>query len=316
MKIVVLDGFTLNPGDLSWDELRSLGSCEIFERTPPGEVIIRASSAEIVLTNKTDLNAGYIQHLPRLKYIGVTATGTNIVDLAAARTRNIIVTNVPAYGTSSVSQTTIALLLELTQHAGHHAATVRESRWVRSIDWCYWDHPLIELDGLTMGIVGFGRIGQAVAELAAAFGMQILAYSPRPKAGTGGTKFTDLETLFRQSDVISLHCPLTPETQKLVNAQRLGWMKPTAFLLNTARGALVDEPALAEALNAGRLAGAGLDVLSAEPPKADNPLLTAKNCLITPHLAWATKAARARLLRVTIENIRAFLAGKPQNVVS
>ncbi len=238
------------------------------------------------------------------------------MDLAAARERNIVVTNVPAYGTKSVAQTMIALLLELTHHVGHHAQTVREGKWTRNPDWCYWDRPLIELAGLAMGIVGFGRIGRAVSELAAAFGMSVLAYNPTRKSAPAFVRFVDLETLFRQSDVVSLHCPLTPDTKNLVNAQRLSWMKPTAFLLNTSRGQLIDEVALAHALNSGHIAGAGLDVLSVEPPLAENPLLHAKSCIITPHLAWATRAARSRLMTLAIENIRAFLQSRPQNVVS
>jgi glycerate dehydrogenase len=317
MKIVVLDGFTLNPGDLNWGELKSLGDCEIHDRTPPQEVLTRAADAEIVLTNKTVLTREQIQGLPRLKCIGVLATGTNIVDVLSARERNIPVTNVPAYGTKSVAQMTFALLLELTQHAGHHAQTVREGRWIRSADWCYWDRPLIELDGLTMGIVGFGRIGRAVGELAAAFGMKILTHSrSQRQTPPSNVLFVELETLFRKSDVVSLHCPLTAETKQLVNAERLSWMKPTAFLVNTSRGPLINEPALADALNAGKIAGAGLDVLSVEPPPADNPLLTAENCLITPHIAWATRAARSRLLQITVANIRAFLSGRLQNVVN
>jgi len=316
MNIVVLDGFTLNPGDLAWDELKALGTCELHDRTPAAEVLARAATAEILLTNKTELTRRHIEKLPRLKYIGVLATGTNVVDLAAARERGIPVTNVPAYGTRSVAQTTWALLLELTQHVGHHAQTVRAGQWTRSADWCYWERPLIELDGLTLGIVGFGRIGQAVGGLGAAFGMRVLACNPRSKPATVGERFVELEALFRQSDVVSLHCPLTAETRNLVNAERLGWMTRTASLLNTSRGLLIDEPSLAAALNAGRIAGAGLDVLSVEPPPADNPLLTAKNCVITPHLAWATRAARSRLMQIAVENIRAFLNGQPQNVVN
>ncbi len=316
MKIVVLDGFTLNPGDISWAELQALGDCEIHERAAPADVVRRAAEAEIVLTNKTELTRDHLQALPRLRYIGVTATGTNVVDLAAASERNIPVTNVPAYGTRSVAQTTLALLLELTQHVGHHAQTVRESRWSRSLDWCYWDTPLIELDGLVLGIVGYGRIGQAVGALGRALGMSVLAYSRNKSAVSSLVSFVDLETLFRQSDVVSLHCPLSPETKELVNAERLSWMKPTAFLVNTSRGQLIHEQALAEALNAGRIAGAGLDVLAAEPPPADHPLLRATNCLITPHLAWATRAARLRLMKVAVENVRAFLSGGPQNVVN
>ena len=316
MNIVVLDGYTLNPGDLSWDGLKALGSCEIFDRTARDEVAARAANAEIAITNKAVLHRAQIEALPKLKYIGVTATGYNVVDVEAAKERGIVVTNVPTYGTRSVAQHTFALLLELTQQVGHHAQTVRDGRWVRSADWCYWDKPLIELDGLTMGIIGYGRIGQATARLAEAFGMKVIACA----SGSGrkpehDVAVVDLDYLFRESDVVSLHCPLTTATKELVNARRLSSMKPTAFLINTSRGLLVDEPALAEALNSGRIAGAGLDVLSTEPPAADNPLLTAKNCLITPHNAWAMRAARARLMKTAVENVRAFLAGKPQNVV-
>jgi glycerate dehydrogenase len=246
----------------------------------------------------------------------VLATGINVVDIAAARARGIPVTNVPTYGTKSVAQLTFALLLELAQHAGHHAQTVREGRWTRSTDWCYWDFPLLELDGLTLGIVGFGRIGRAVADLAAAFGLKVLAFDPGAAAPPPFVRLVELDALFRESDVVSLHCPLTPQTAKLINARRLALMKPTALLLNTSRGPLVDEPALAEALNSGLIAGAALDVLSVEPPPPDNPLLTARNCLITPHLAWATRAARSRLMQIAVENVRAFLQGKPQNVVN
>jgi len=315
MNIVVLDGYTLNPGDLSWDELQSLGPCAVYDRTLPAEVAHRAADADILLTNKTELTSGHIQNLPRLKYIGVLATGTNVVDLATARARGIPVTNVPAYGTKSVAQMTFALLLELAHHTGHHARNVREGRWTDSTDWCYWDFPLIELDGLTLGVVGFGRIGRAVAELGAAFGMKVLACENTANAAPPFVRFVELDALFRESDIVSLHCPLTPQTTELVNAQRLALMKPTAFLLNTSRGPLVDERALADALNSGRIAGAAMDVLSKEPPPADNPLLTAQNCLITPHLAWATRAARSRLMKIAVENVRAFQQGRPQNVV-
>ncbi len=315
MKIVVLDGYTLNPGDLSWNELKSLGPCEIHDRTPGDQVLKRAGEATILLTNKVQILREHIQNLRDLKYIGVTATGTNIVELTAARERGIPVTNVPAYGTSSVAQTTIALLLELAQNVGLHSQTVHEGRWTASGDWCYWERPLIELDGLTMGIIGLGRIGTAVAGLAHALGMRVLASKGNSRLAPH-VRLTDMESLFRQSDVLSLHCPLTQETKHLINAERLSWMKPTAFLLNTSRGMLVDEQALANALNSGQLAGAGLDVLSVEPPPAGNPLLTAKNCIITPHLAWATKAGRSRLMQIAVANVRAFLAGKPQNVVN
>jgi glycerate dehydrogenase len=316
MNIVILYGFTLNPGDLSWEDLQSLGTCAIYDRTSPAELTRRAAAADILLTNKTELTAGHIQNLPRLKYIGALATGTNVVDLAAARARGIPVTNVPTYGTKSVAQMTFALLLELAHHTGHHAQTVREGRWTRSTDWCYWDSPLVELDELTLGLVGLGRIGRAVSELGAAFGMKVLAFDPAAGAAPAFVRMVELDALFRESDVVSLHCPLTPQTANLVNASRLALMKPTAFLLNTSRGPLVDELALAEALNSGRIAGAAMDVLAKEPPPADNPLLTAKNCILTPHLAWATRAARSRLMKIAVENVRAFLQGKPQNVVN
>ena len=316
MNIVVLDGFTLNPGDLSWEELEALAPSTIYHRTPPAETARRAADADILLTNKTELTAGLLQNLPRLKYIGVLATGTNVVDLAAARARGVPVTNVPTYGTKSVAQMTFALLLELAQHVGHHAATVREGRWTQNPDWCYWDYPLVELEGLTLGVVGFGRIGRAVGELGVAFGMKVLACDTITGPAPPSVQFVDMETLLRESDVVSLHCPLTPQTAKLVDARRLSLMKPGAFLLNTSRGPLVDEAALAEALNSGRIAGAALDVLAKEPPPADNPLLTAKNCIITPHMAWGTRAARARLMKIAVENVRAFLQGKPKNVVN
>ena len=316
MKIVVLDGYTLNPGDLSWDELKAMGECKIHDRTPADEVINRAAGADIVLTNKTPVTRESILALSELKYIGVLATGYNIVDTIAARERNVPVANVPTYGTNSVAQHTVALLLELTQHAGHHARTVCDGRWTKCPDFCYWDHPLVELDGLTMGIVGYGRIGRAVAGLALAFGMRVLVNSRgTPREIAANVRSVELDSLFRESDVVSLHCPLTPETRHLVNAQRLALMKSAAFLLNTSRGPLIDEAALAGALNAGRIAGAGLDVLSVEPPPSGNPLLNAKNCLITPHIAWASRAARARLMQVAVANVRAFIAGRPQNIV-
>lgn len=316
MNIVVLDGFTLNPGDLNWAPLESLGHCEIHDRTPSTRIVERAANADIVLTNKVGLTRDVILRLPRLRYIGVLATGTNVVDLAAARERSIPVTNIPAYGTRAVAQATFALILELANRVGHHAQTVRAGRWSQCADWCYWDFPLVELDGLTLGIVGFGRIGRAVAEIARAFGMKILAHTPAPNPSLPSVTFVSLETVFRESDFLSLHCPLTPTTEKLVNAARLALMKPTACLINTSRGGLVDDSALAAALNAGKIAGAGLDVLSSEPPSADNPLFCAKNCFITPHNAWGTRAARERLLRIAVENIRTFLSGQPQNVVN
>ncbi len=315
MNIVVLDGYALNPGDMRWSELEELGPCTVHDRTAPDRVFDRAKDAEIILTNKTVLDADTIASLPKLKYIGVLATGYNVVDVSAARKHGIPVANVPAYSTPSVAQMTFALLLELTGHVGHHAQTVRSGRWSKSPDFCYWDYPLIELAGLSMGLIGFGRIGRAAAELAGAFGMNVMAYSPSLKSSDCEGR-TDLHTLLSSSDVVSLHCPLTADNQGMINAESLALMKSTAFLINTARGPLVDEQALADALNAGRLAGAGLDVLSAEPPDEDNPLLSAKNCLITPHVAWATGAARARLMDIAVANVRAFLAGNPQNVVN
>ena len=317
MNIVVLDGYTLNPGDLCWDALRALGSCEIFDRTAPDQILARCASAEIVLTNKVPVTRDTIASLPGLRYIGVLATGHNIVDSAAARERGIPVTNVPDYSTRSVAQLTFALLLELTHHAGHHAQTVRDGRWSRSLDFCYADFSLIELDGLALGLVGYGRIGREVAKIARAFGLRILVHTrTRPAEPAADVEFVSLDALLQQSDIVSLHCPLTPETKALINAERLAMMKPAAFLLNTSRGPLIDEAALADALNSGRLAGAALDVLSTEPPPVSNPLITAKNCLITPHIAWASAAARKRLMKIAVSNLQMFLDGKPQNVVT
>jgi glycerate dehydrogenase len=315
-RLVVLDGFTLNPGDLDWSPLAALAPLTIHERTPPAEIPERAQSAQMLLTNKTPLTRAVIEALPDLRYIGVLATGYNVVDTAAAKERGILVTNVPGYGTTAVAQHVFALLLELTQHTGLHSDTVRAGEWSRSVDWCYWRTPLVELAGLTMGIAGYGAIGQAVARIARAFGMNILASVRTPRTAEEGVEFVSMDDLFRRADVVSLHCPLTPETQGLVNASRLATMKPSAFLINTGRGPLVVEAELAEALRAGRIAGAAADVLSTEPPAADNPLLTAPNCLITPHLAWATRASRQRLMDAVVENVRAFLTGKPVNVVN
>ncbi len=318
MQIVVLDGYTLNPGDLSWDALQSLGACRIHDRTPDddAQVLARAGGAQVLLTNKTMLSARVIEQLDGLRYIGVLATGVNVVDVAAARARGIPVTNVPGYGPQSVAQMAFAHVLNLTQRVGHHAQTVREGRWSACPDFCYWDYPLVELAGLTMGIVGLGRIGQRTAAMAQAFGMQVQGYDAVPPASIDGVRLVDLDTLFRTSDVISLHCPLTAQTERLVDRRRLEQMKPTALLVNTARGQLIDERALAEALNSGRIAGAGLDVLCEEPPPAEHPLYTARHCFITPHISWATSAARRRLMEIAVENVRAFLQGRPQNVVN
>jgi len=313
MNIVILDGFTTNPGDLSWAPVEACGHLTVFDRTEPAEIAARAADADVVLTNKTVLGRDELAALPRVGCIGVLATGVNVVDLAAARERGVPVCNVPEYGTPSVVQATFALLLELTNRVGHHDATVRAGRWSACPDFCYWDGDLVELAGLTLGIVGHGRIGRGVAEVGRAFGMRILTHRRTPD---GDPAHVDLDQLFRESDVVSLHCPLTPDTRGLVDARRLGLMKSTALLVNTARGSLVDEAALAAALDAGRIAGAGLDVLAVEPPPPTNPLLRARNCVITPHVAWATRNARRRLIETTAANVRAFAAGRPQNVVN
>ena len=316
MNIVILDGFTLNPGDLTWRGIQELGSCTIYERTGGTEIEGRAREAEIILTNKTPLNGDIIARLPRLRYIGVLATGYNIVDVAAAAERGIVVTNVPSYGTMSVAQVVFAHLFNLTHHIAHHTDAVRHGRWSASGDFTFSDFPLLEVSGMTLGIVGPGRIGSAVAKAAIAFGMHVVA-TPRPSGGDvpPGVRTVPVDELFRTSDVVSLHCPLTPLTRGLVNRERLASMKRTAFLINTSRGSIVDEDALAAALNSGQIAGAGLDVLSVEPPPAAHPLLSAKNCYITPHFAWASTAARERLLAEVTENLRAFLAGTPRNVL-
>ena len=315
MKIVVLDGYTLNPGDLSWDELHGFGECTVHERTAPGELLERASGAQVLLTNKVILDRETLGQLPELAYIGVLATGINVVDVETARDRGIVITNVPAYGTDSVAQFVFALLLELVAGVGRHDRAVHEGKWSRSPDFCFCEISMVELAGLTMGIVGYGAIGKGVARVARAFGMNVVVYTRTP-GNDDGVIYVDLETVFAQSDVVSLHCPLTPETEGLVNKDRLRWMKDTAFLINTSRGPVVDEPALAEALNAGTIAGAAIDVLSTEPPPADNALLAASNCIITPHIAWATLAARKRLMDTVVANVRAWMEGRAVNVVS
>jgi len=315
LRIVVLDGHTANPGDLSWDALQEFGSSRVYDRTPKDKVRERAEGADILLTNKVILNEDLMDVLPALRYIGVLATGYNVVDTAAAASRGIIVTNIPEYSTASVAQLTFALLLELARGPGLHARAVREGKWSASPDFSFHLIPQRELSGLTFGIVGFGRIGKAVAELALAFGMDVLVATRKPGEEKRVT-FVEPDVLFSQGDVVSLHCPLTPRTEKMVDERRLGLMKPSSFLINTARGPLIDENALARALNEGRIAGAALDVLSSEPPPAGHPLLSARNCVITPHLAWATLAARKRLVETAIANIRAWVEGKPVNVVN
>ncbi len=312
-RIVVLDGYTANPGDLSWDSLRALGDLVVHDRTAPADVVARARHADVVLTNKTVLTSEMLSSLPELKLVCVLATGFNVVDVAAARARGVPVCNVPEYSTPNVAQAVFALILELTNRTGHHDATVHAGRWAACPDFCYWDGELVELAGRTMGIVGYGRIGRAVADVARAFGMKVLFHRRSPD---GDPACVEIDRLFAESDVVSLHCPLTPDTNRLVDARRIALMKPTAYLVNTARGALVDEADLAAALAAGRIAGAGLDVLSVEPPSPANPLLSAPRCVITPHIAWATHDARRRLLDTTAGNVAAFLAGNPRHVVN
>ena len=317
MKITVLDGYALNPGDLSWDALRRLGEFEVFDRTPAAEAAHRAAGAAIVLTNKTPLHEETLAQLPDLKYIGVLATGYDVVDVKFAKSRGIVVTNIPIYGTASVAQFVFALLLELCHNVRVHSDAVRGGEWSRNPDWSFWKSPLVELAGKTMGIIGFGRIGRQTGKIADAMDMRVIAsdtYQGNPPAWEG-FRWAGIEELLRESDVVSLHSPLFPDTRGMINAHSLAWMKPSAFLINTSRGPLVVDHDLADALNAGTIAGAGLDVLSVEPPAATNPLLCARNCLVTPHIAWATREARSRLMDLAVENVTAFVAGKSQNVI-
>ncbi len=318
MKIVVLDGYTLNPGDLSWKEMEALGELIVYDRTNPLQIVERAKEADIVLTNKVPLSAQTINQLASLKYIGVLATGYNIIDVAAARARNIPVCNVPGYSTASVAQLTFALLLELTHHVQRHSDAVMKGKWSASPDFCFWDYPLMELDGKSIGIIGFGTIGQKVADIASTFGMHIIANSRTEtnQQHRKNFKWAGVQELLQQADVISIHCPLTPATKGLINKESLRLMKPSAFLLNTSRGPIVIDEDLADALNNDIIAGAGIDVLSTEPPSLSNPLLKAKNCMITPHIAWATKEARTRMMNMTLSNLTAFFEGKPVNVVN
>lgn len=318
MKIVVLDGYTLNPGDLDWGPLQQRGTCTIYPRTHPDEIIERAQDAEILLTNKVVLSNHIIAALPQLRYIGVLATGINVVDLEAAQQRNIIVTNVPGYSTDSVAQMVFALLLEMTQQVGHHSNRVRNGVWSQCPDFSFRERPLMELAGKTIGIVGYGQIGHKVATIARAFGLQLMVYTAHPEKyrHEKNLTFTDIDTLFSLADVISLNCPLTEETNQLVNSARLTRVKAGALLINTGRGQLVDEDAVFQALEAGCLGGYAADVLSQEPPAEDNPLLGARNCFLTPHIAWATAEARQRLLDTVVANIDAFQKGAPQNRVA
>ena len=319
MNIVILDGHTENPGDLSWAGFEALGNLTVYDRTSkePEEIIRRIGQAEIVYTNKTPLTAETFDRCPSIRFVGVLATGYNVVDVAAARRHGIPVSNIPAYGTEAVAQAAMALLLEICNQVGRHSRAVHEGRWNTCPDFCFWETPLMELAGKTLGIVGFGRIGQAMGRLGRAFGMEVLATGSRPtEAGRALARYVTLDELLAKSDVISLHCPLFPETERMINQHSLAKMKDGVILLNTGRGQLICEKALAEALRSGKVRAAGLDVLSQEPPAADNPLLTAPNCFITPHIAWAPKETRQRLMDIAAGNLRAFLAGSPIHVVN
>lgn len=323
MKTVVLDGYTLNPGDLSWSALEQLSEVTVYDRTAYDNgnlalIIERVGDAEFVFTNKTPLPAEAIQAMPKLKFIGVLATGYNVVDVDAAKACGVVVANIPTYGTAAVAQMAIALLLELCHHVGAHSAAVKNGDWTQNADWCFWNYPLIELAGKHMGIIGFGRIGQGVAGIAQALGMKVLAFDNyRAKELESETlKYVELDELWAQADVISLHCPLFESTKGIINSSTIAKMKPGVMIVNTSRGPLVVEQDLAAALNSGRVAGAGLDVVSTEPIGADNPLLTAKNCLITPHIAWAPKEARQRLMDIAVNNLKSYLEGRPENVVN
>ncbi len=318
MRIIVLDGYTLNPGDLSWGGLEKLGSLTVYDRTPADKVLERIGDAELVFTNKTPLSKETIGALQKVRFIGVLATGYNIVDVDAAKRKGIVVCNVPSYSTSSVAQLTFALLLEICHHVGEHDAAVKGGAWTESPDFCFWRHPLVELADKTLGIVGFGRIGQAVSRIALAMGMRVVYYSRKRSAAleSGMLRYAGLDELLSGSDVISLHCPLFDDTRGMINKKTIAKMKDGVILLNTARGPLIVEEDLAEALGSGKVRAAAMDVVSMEPIKKDNPLLSAKNCIITPHIAWAPREARIRLMNVTVENARSYLRGAPVNVVN
>ena len=320
MKIVVLDGAVENPGDLSWEELGKLGELTVYERTSmtdEAEIAQRIGAASVVITNKTPITRGVLERCPSVRYISVLATGYNVIDCAAAREKGIPVSNVPAYGTDVVGQFAIALLLEICHHIGAHSEAVRQGRWEHSTDWCFWDYPLMELAGKTMGIIGFGRIGQKTGTIAKALGMEVLAYSPHEsESGRAIAQYTDLDTLLAKSDVISLHCPLFPETREIINRETIAKMKDGVIILNNSRGPLIAEQDLADALNSGKVYAAGLDVVGEEPIRGDNPLLRAKNCIITPHISWASRESRQRILDCTVKNVKAFQAGAPIHVVN
>ena len=321
MKIVVLDGYTLNPGDLDWKGMEAIGECTVYDRTSLTDVqeaIDRIGDAEVVFTNKTPMPKALFDACPNIKFVGVLATGYNVVDVAAAKEKGIPVANIPTYGTAAVGQFTIALLLEICHHIGHHSQAVHEGAWENNADWCFWEYPLSELDGKTMGIIGYGRIGQATGRIAQALGMKVLAYDSyhNPDLESDTCKYAELDEVLANSDVIALHCPLFPETQGIINKDNIAKMKDGVIILNDSRGPLIVEEDLRDALNSGKVAAAGLDVVSTEPIKGDNPLLQAKNCFITPHIAWAPKESRKRLMDIAVSNLQAFVDGAPVNVVN
>ena len=317
MKIVVLDGYCLNPGDLSWEDMASLGDLRVYDRTSPAELLNRAEGAEVLITNKTLITGNDMEALPQLKYIGVLATGYNVVDVESAKEKGIVVTNIPAYSTNSVAQMVFAHLLNITQRVGHYACMNHQGKWSDNADFCYWDTELIELNDKWMGIIGFGNIGQATARIALSLGMKVGVFTSKAQSELPeGVKKMSLEEIFKNCDVVSLHCPLTPSTQEMVNEERLNLMKPNAILINTGRGPLINEKDLADVLNEGKILAAGLDVLSTEPPLSTNPLLSARNCFITPHIAWATKEARIRLMKIAVNNLNEFMKGNIINNVA
>ena len=318
MKIVVLDGYTLIPGDISWEGLEALGEVTVYDRTKPEEVVERIGDAEVVYTNKTPITRDTLDQCGNIRFIGVLATGYNIIDIEAAKEKGIPVSNIPTYGTAAVSQFAIALLLELCHHIGEHSDAVKNGEWTSNPDWCFWKYPLVELAGKTMGIVGFGRIGQDTGKIAQALGMKVLAFDAykRPELESETCRYADLDTLLAESDVISLHCPLFPDTEGIINKDTIAKMKTGVMIINDSRGPLIVEEDLRDALNSGKVAGAALDVVSTEPIKMDNPLLSAKNVILTPHIAWAPKESRQRLMDIAVENLQCFVDGTPQNVVN
>lgn len=318
MKIVVLDGYTLNPGDISWEGMEAFGDVTVYDRTKAEEVVERIGDAEVVYTNKTPITKDTLDACPNVKFIGVLATGYNIVDIAAAKEKGIPVSNIPTYGTAAVSQYAIALLLELCHHIGEHSDAVKAGEWTSNPDWCFWKYPLVELDGKTMGIIGFGRIGQDTGKIAQALGMKVLAYDAfkRPELESETCHYVDLDTLLKESDVISLHCPLFPDTEGIINKDTIAKMKDGVMIINDSRGPLIVEKDLREALDSGKVAGAAVDVVSTEPIEMDNPLIGAKNVIITPHIAWAPKESRQRLMNIAVDNLKCYVENKPQNVVN